>query len=87
MNAPHAKNANLFLEFLLRPEIASICAQWQYYCSPNEAAQAVLPDWYKDNPVFNGIYDRIGDAEYILNLSTEEEQKFQDIWTSFKLGL
>ncbi|MGN0997831.1 MAG: spermidine/putrescine ABC transporter substrate-binding protein [Candidatus Ventricola sp.] len=87
VNAPHAKNANLFLEFLLRPEIASICAQWQYYCSPNEAAQAELPDWYKENPVFNGIYDRIGDAEYILNLSTEEEQKFQDIWTSFKLGL
>ena len=87
VNAPHAKNANLFLEFLLRPEIAAICAEWQYYCSPNAAAQDCLEDWYKDNPVFNGIYDRIGDAEYVMNLSTEDEQKFQDIWTKFKLSL
>ena len=86
VNAPHAKNANLFLEFLLRPEIASICAQWQYYCSPNAAAQDVLPDWYKENPVFSGIYDRIGDTEYVKNLSSADEQKFQDIWTKFKLS-
>ena len=37
--------------------------------------------------MFNGIYDRIGDAEYVMNLSTEDEQKFQDIWTKFKLSL
>ena len=87
VNAPHAKNANTFLEYLLRPDVASICAQWQYYCSPNAAAQEVLPDWYKQNPVFSGIYDRIGDAEYVKNLPSEDEQKFQDIWTTFKLSL
>ena len=87
VNAPHAKNANLFLEFLLRPEIAAVCAEWQCYCSPNEAAQAVLSEDYKQNPVFSGIYDRISDAEYVKNLSSEDEQKFQDIWTTFKLSL
>ena len=87
VNAPHAKNANLFLEFLLRPEIAAVCAEWQYYCSPNAAAMEVISDWYKENPVFTGIYDRIGDAEYVKNLSSADEQKFQDIWTTFKLSL
>ena len=87
VNAPHAKNANTFLEYLLRPDVASICAQWQYYCSPNAAAQEVLPDWSKQNPVFSGIYDRIVDAEYVKNLPSEDEQKFQDIWTTFKLSL
>ena len=87
VNAPHAKNANLFLEFLLRPEIAAVCAEWQYYCSPNAAAMEVISDWYKENPVFTGIYDRIGDAEYVKNLSSADEQKFQDIWTKFKLSL
>lgn len=86
-NAPHAKNANLFLEYLLRPEVAAVCAEWQYYCSPNAAAQDVLSDWYKQNPVFNGIFDRLGDAEYVLNLPSAEEQKFQDIWTKFKLSM
>ena len=87
VNAPHAKNANMFLEFLLRPEIAAVCAEWQYYCSPNAAAQDSLSDAFKSRPEFMGIYDNIGKAEFVMNLSTENEQKFQDIWTTFKLSL
>ena len=87
VNAPHAANANRFLEFLLRPEIAAVCAEWQYYCSPNAAAQDYFEDWYKESPVFSGIIDRAGDAEILVNLSPEDEQKFQDIWTTFRLSL
>ena len=36
---------------------------------------------------FMGIFDRMNDAEFVLNLPAEDEQKFQDIWTTFKLGL
>lgn len=86
VNAPHAKNANIFLEYLLRPEVAAVCAEWQYYCSPNAAAMEVVADWYKENTVFNGIFDRIDDAEYVMNLDSADEQKFQDIWTTFKLS-
>lgn len=32
VNAPHAKNANLFLQFLLRPEIGASITEWQHYC-------------------------------------------------------
>ena len=28
VNAPHAKNANIFLQYLLRPEVAATCAAW-----------------------------------------------------------
>ena len=87
VNAPHAKNANLFLQYLLRPEVAATCVEYQYYCSPNEAAKACLSESYLNNPVFNGIYDRIDDAEYVRNLSSEDEQKYQDIWTTFKLSM
>ena len=37
--------------------------------------------------MFNGIYGRIDDAEYVRNLSSEDEQKSQDIWTTFKLSM
>ncbi len=87
VNAPHARNANLFLEYLLRPEVAAVCAEWQYYCTPNAAALDVIGDWYKERIEFMGIYDRMDDAEFVLNLPPQEEQKFQDIWTTFKLGL
>jgi len=87
VNAPHARNANLFLEFLLRPEIGAIITQWQYYCCTNIPARDILGEWYTGNPIFTGITERLDDIEYVLNLSTEEEQKFQDVWTSFKLDL
>lgn len=87
VNAPHARNANRFLEFLLRPEIAAVCAEWQYYCTPNAAALDALSDAYKARPEFMGLFDRMDDAEFVLNLAPADEQKFQDIWTTFKLGL
>jgi len=87
VNAPHAKNANLFLEYMLRPEVAAVCAEWQYYCTPNAAALEVIGDWYTARSEFMGIFDRMNDAEFVLNLPAEDEQKFQDIWTTFKLGM
>lgn len=83
-NAPHPTNAHAFLNYLLDGQVAATTAEWQYYCTPNAAAQEFLSDAYKNNPVFNGIYDRIGDAEYVMNLGADES-KFQDIWTEFKL--
>ena len=83
-NAPHPDNAHTFLNYLLDGQVAAVTAEWQYYCTPNAAAQEFLPDAYKNNPVFNGIYDRFGDAEYVMNLGADES-KFQDIWTEFKL--
>ena len=82
-NAPHPDNAHAFLNYLLDGQVAAVTAEWQYYCTPNAAAE-FLSDAYKNNPVFNGIYDRFGDAEYVMNLGADES-KFQDIWTEFKL--
>ena len=87
VNAPHAENANMFLEFLLRPEIAAICAEWQNYCTPNAAAFEDLSDTYKMRDEFMGIFTHKDQAEILMNLPVEDEQKFQDIWTTFKLGL
>ena len=87
VNAPHAKNANMFLEFLLRPEIAAVCAEWQRYCSPNAAAFDALSEDYKSRDEFVGIFERKGQAEILMNLPAEDEQKFQDIWTTFKLSM
>ena len=42
---------------------------------------------FKSRPEFMGIYDNIGKAEFVMNLAPAEEQKFQDIWTTFKLSL
>lgn len=83
-NAPHPDNANAFINYLLDGQVAATTVEWQYYCSPNAAAMDYLSDWYKDSPVFTGIYERIDSAEYVKDLGADEA-KFQDIWTEFKL--
>lgn len=83
-NAPHPENANLFLNYLMDAQVAATTVEWQYYCSPNKAAMDVVADWFKTNPVFTGIYERMDDGEYVLNLGADEA-KFHDIWTEFKL--
>lgn len=83
-NAPHPENANLFLNYLLDAQVAATTAEWQNYCTPNKAALELVSDWYKNNPVFSGIYERMDDGEYIMNLGADEA-KFHDIWTEFKL--
>ena len=87
VNAPHAKNANLFLQFLLRPEIGASITEWQHYCCTNIPAREILGESYTENPVFSGIAERMGDTEYITYSTPENEQKYQDIWTKFKLSL
>ena len=88
VNAPHAKNAiiggmvMLMGLFLLWNAVGTLTISELY-----EAAKACLSESYLNNPVFNGIYDRIDDTEYVRNLSSEDEQKYQDIWTTFKLSM
>ena len=87
VNAPHARNANLFIEYMLRPEVGATITKWQYYCCTNVPAREILGDWYYGNAVFTGLIERLDDIEFIKNLPIADEQKFQDIWTTFKLSM
>jgi spermidine/putrescine transport system substrate-binding protein len=51
--APHLQNAYIFLNFLMRPDIAKQIALVQRYSSPNMEAAKLLPPSWRDNPIFN----------------------------------
>ncbi len=82
--APHADNAHKFLDFLLRPEIAVKIAEVQQYTNPNAAAEASLPDSYKNNMAINIPADLLDKAEFIEALPAETESLYQELWTKFK---
>jgi len=81
--APNPDNAHLFLDFLLRPEIAAEIATVQLYNNVNEAAEPLLTDIFVTEPSLNAPADRLADAEFIQFLG-DDEARFQDIWMTFK---
>ena len=84
VRAPHPENAHLFLDFLMRPEIAVHIADVQMYTNANAAAEPLLPQTYVDNLAINIPAERLDDAEFIEGLSVEDESFFQEIWMEFK---
>jgi spermidine/putrescine transport system substrate-binding protein len=83
VNAPHPENAHLFLDFLMRPEIAVNIAELQAYVNCNAAADALLSEEFKSNPVLYIPSDVLGQTEFIQNVG-EAQLIFNDIWTRFK---
>ncbi len=85
-DAPHSRNAHLFINYLLRPEIAAKNSSAEHYATSNQAAYAlVAPDVYHDP----GIYPT---AEELARLhpnaahSPAYTRELNRIWTHFKTG-
>lgn len=82
--AKHPGNANLFINFLLQPEIAAQVAQIQQFRTPVPGAAEFLPAEYLNDPTIIVPEELLAEAEFIQDLG-EYETKFQNIWTDFKL--
>lgn len=70
-DAKHAREAELFVDFVLRPEISAMITEDYPYTNPNKAAQPLLGDEYMNNPACNvpaevveraNFYEELGDA-------------------------
>ncbi|MCL2866396.1 MAG: spermidine/putrescine ABC transporter substrate-binding protein [Clostridia bacterium] len=84
VNAPHPNNAEIFLNFLMDPQVAAQCALAQNYMNPNKAAEAFLPEEFLTSPVLYIAPEILGDPEFIEDVG-EMEGAFQEIWTEFKM--
>jgi spermidine/putrescine transport system substrate-binding protein len=72
--------AELFLDFLLRPEISGQMTNETFTATPNEAARAfVLPELLNDPSIFPTNED-LKHAELILPLSERGEQLHNELW-------
>lgn len=83
VNAPHPDNAHQFLNFLMRPEIAVNIAEMQGYINCNRAADSLLSDEFKANPVLYIPSDVLGNTEFIQNVG-DAQLIYNDMWTRFK---
>jgi spermidine/putrescine-binding protein len=85
-NSPNQYTAELFINYLLRPEVSAEIVNQNHISSTNEAANPFIdPQIFNDPSVYPG--DQVlKKAEVILPLSVEGQKLYDEIWTSFMEG-
>ena len=84
-NAEHKENAEKFINFLCRPDIALMNFEYITYSTPNEAARELIEDESIRNSeiAFPDLskYDNLETFQY---LGTEVDQVYGDLWNKVK---
>ena len=83
-NSPHKSTAELFLNFVLRPEISAQIINESYYAMANDAAEPwVAPEILAD-PVVYPPDEFLHNAEVIMPLNPTTEDRYSAIWKQFE---
>lgn len=82
-SSPHLRTAELFLDYVLRPENGARLMAWNSYASPNEAAVQQSPPAISGNPLIFPPNATIRNAEIILPLSADAQRQYDAIWAEF----
>ena len=82
-SSTNKRTAELFLDFLLRPEISGKIINESYYPMANDAAAPFISPEIINNPIIYPPREVIENAEIILSLSPEGLKLYEDIWQQF----
>jgi spermidine/putrescine-binding protein len=82
-NSPRKYTAELFLNFLMRPEINAMIINENYYASANEAARAFVDPEISDDPAIFPTPADLANAEVYLPLSPQGEERYNEILEHF----
>lgn len=82
-NAPNPATALVFLDFLMRPEIAAQITNNNHYATPNTAALPFIEPALRDDPVIFPPEADIQNAEIMLPLSPEGQARLEAAWATF----
>lgn len=85
-NAPHKDNAYLFLNFLLRPEIAKDIALATLFSTTNLAAQALLPEDIRNNPAIYPPKSVLDKGQFQTDIGEETASLLEKYWEELKMG-
>jgi len=75
--AKNKENAEAFINFLCRPDIAQMNCEEIWYSSPNTEAVAMMGEEYTENPTLNPPAETIANCEVLLDI-----QDFIDVYNT-----
>ncbi len=83
-SSPNKYFAELFLNYILRPQTAAAIANFNYYATPNVAALPFLDENLRNDPVI--FPTNLKKAEQLLPLTEEADALYMSIWEQFLAG-
>ncbi len=82
-NSPNKYTAELFLDFVLRPEISGAIINRNYAPMANEAASPFVDPDILSDPIIYPSNQSLRNAEVLLPLSPSGDELYADIWGRF----
>lgn len=80
----HQSEAEAYINFLCRPEVALANAEYIGYSSPHTEARSLLPENIKNDPVFYPPADILDNSEVYLSLPDETNRFMDELWLKLK---
>ncbi|WP_373498908.1 spermidine/putrescine ABC transporter substrate-binding protein [Desulfococcus sp.] len=84
--SPRKHTAEVFINFLLRPEISAQIVNEQHYATANETAYPLINPEILNDPVIFPPIGEIRRAEVYMPLSAEGQALYQRIWERYLAG-
>jgi spermidine/putrescine transport system substrate-binding protein len=85
-SAPHKNAAYLFLDFMMRPDIAKRIVLYTNYATANLAAQKILPPDISENPIIYPSKEVLSRGQFQTDLSDSTLALYEKYWESLKMG-
>ncbi|GAB6112636.1 extracellular solute-binding protein [Desulfomicrobium salsuginis] len=82
-NAANVENAHVFIDYLLRPEVAAFICQEMGYSSPNLAAKDTLPEDVRTNALVYPAAEDMARGEFETDLG-EAVKAYEQCWMKLK---
>jgi len=83
-DARNKKNAEIFINFLCRPDIAQKNCEYIRYSSPNKGAIELMGDEYISNPVINPASDLVEKCEFLNDIEDTFRSVYEAMWMEVK---
>ena len=83
-DARNKKNAEIFINFLCRPDIAQKNCEYIRYSSPNMGAIELMGDEYISNPVINPASDLVEKCEFFNDIEDTFRSVYEAMWMEVK---
>ena len=86
-NAKHKENAEKWINFLCRPDIAAKNFEYITYTTPNVGALKLLsPEYTENKAVFPDMSEVLKKGEVFSYLGEQDEAKYNDRWKKIKVS-
>ncbi len=82
-NAANVENAHIFIDYLLRPEVAAFICQEMGYSTPNLAAKAILPEDVRTNAIVYPSSEDMDRGEFETDLGPAVKA-YEECWMRLK---